>query len=146
MRTAPDHTLRSGRHRELAPRPHAALDVTALWRVGQRPFPFRQFILKVHGRCDLDCTYCVIYQSQEASWRGRPARVSPEVMRRTTHRITEHTAVHGLSEARALDRPGIAIRTAHEPSSEHGEVRARTLHRQSRTRIPPSPAHSVVSD
>ncbi|WP_329259860.1 FxsB family radical SAM/SPASM domain protein [Streptomyces sp. NBC_01478] len=74
--------------------------MAALRRAGQRPFPFRQFVLKVHGRCNLDCTYCVIYQGQDASWRGRPARVGPEVMRQTAQRIAEHAAVHRLPEVR----------------------------------------------
>lgn len=100
MHRAPEHTSRTARDRELAPWPHADLDVAALRRAGQRPFPFRQFVLKVHGRCNLDCTYCVIYQGQDASWRGRPARVSPLVMRQAARRIAEHAVTHRLSEVR----------------------------------------------
>lgn len=100
MQTASDDSLRIARDREFAPWPHADLDVAALRRAGQRPSPFRQFVLKVHSRCNLDCTYCVIYQGEDASWRGRPARVSPGVMRQTALRIAEHAVTHGLSEVR----------------------------------------------
>lgn len=100
MQTASDDSLRIARDRELAPWPHAELDVAAVRRAGRRPFPFRQFVLKVHSRCNLDCTYCVIYQSEDTSWRSRPARVSPGVMRQTARRIAEHVTAHGLSEVR----------------------------------------------
>lgn len=100
MQTASDDSLRIARDRELAPWPHAELDVAAVRRAGRRSFPFRQFVLKVHSRCNLDCTYCVIYQSEDTSWRSRPARVSPGVMRQTARRIAEHVTAHGLSEVR----------------------------------------------
>ncbi|MEU6371856.1 FxsB family cyclophane-forming radical SAM/SPASM peptide maturase [Streptomyces sp. NPDC046909] len=100
MQTASDDSLRSARDREFAKWPHAELDVAALRRAGHRPFPFRQFVLKVHSRCNLDCAYCVIYQGEDASWRKRPTRVAPGVMRQTAARIAEHAETHGLSEVR----------------------------------------------
>ena len=100
MRTAADENLRIARDRELAPWPHAELDVAALRRSGQSRLPVRQFVLKVHGRCNLGCTYCVIYEGADTAWRGRPARVSQEVMRHTARRIAEHAVAHRLSEVR----------------------------------------------
>ena len=35
------------------------------------PVPLRQFVLKVHSRCDLACDHCYVYQSADQSWRGR---------------------------------------------------------------------------
>lgn len=100
MRTAPDDSLRMTRDREAAPWPYVELDVAALRRAGHHPYPFRQFVLKVHGRCNLDCAYCVIYRGEDRSWRDRPARVPPEVMRQTALRIAEHVARHRLPEIR----------------------------------------------
>ncbi|MEU6534453.1 FxsB family cyclophane-forming radical SAM/SPASM peptide maturase [Streptomyces sp. NPDC047000] len=65
-----------------------------------RLHPFRQFVLKAHGRCNLDCQYCIIYHSADAGWRNRPAQVPPEVMTRTARRIAEHAAAHDLAEVR----------------------------------------------
>ncbi|MCX5330646.1 FxsB family cyclophane-forming radical SAM/SPASM peptide maturase [Streptomyces sp. NBC_00140] len=71
-----------------------------LRRAGHRPFPFRQFVLKVHSRCNLGCQYCIIYQGQDGSWRDRPVRVTAEVMQHTAQRIAEHATAHELAEVR----------------------------------------------
>jgi uncharacterized protein len=84
----------------LAPWPLAVLDVPGLRRSGLRPTALRQFILKVHSRCNLSCTYCYIYHAADTSWRSHPARVSSDTMRWTALRIAEHVARHRLSEVR----------------------------------------------
>ncbi|MGW3496445.1 FxsB family cyclophane-forming radical SAM/SPASM peptide maturase [Streptomyces sp. NPDC001020] len=60
------------------------------------PFPFRQFIVKVHGRCNLACRYCYLYEGPDHTWRDRPAAATPEVLDRTAHRIAEHARTHDL--------------------------------------------------
>lgn len=77
--------------------PLETLDVAGLRRSGVRAVPFRQFVLKVHSRCNLACGYCYVYEGADHSWRDRPPGVSAEVVRRTAARIAEHTAAHGLS-------------------------------------------------
>ncbi|MFI0982442.1 FxsB family cyclophane-forming radical SAM/SPASM peptide maturase [Streptomyces sp. NPDC021093] len=62
--------------------------------------PFRQFVLKVHSRCNLACTYCYIYESPDRTWRERPAAVTPETVRATARRIAEHAAAHRLPRLR----------------------------------------------
>ncbi|MGW7007599.1 FxsB family cyclophane-forming radical SAM/SPASM peptide maturase [Streptomyces sp. NPDC054933] len=83
-----------------APWPLTALDVPALRAAGRRPVPLRQFVLKVHSRCNLACTYCYIYQGRDRSWRDRPARTPAATMRRTAQRIAEHVDRHQLAEIR----------------------------------------------
>lgn len=56
----------------------------------------RQFVVKVHSRCDLACDHCYVYRHADRSWRGRPPVMSLEVIRRTAGRIAEHAAAHGL--------------------------------------------------
>ncbi|MEE1757252.1 FxsB family radical SAM/SPASM domain protein [Streptomyces sp. SP18CS02] len=75
--------------------PHRTLDTSAPPAV-----PLRQFVLKVHSRCNLACTYCYIYQGPDSSWRERPARVDARTMCRTAHRIAEHAAAHRLDRVR----------------------------------------------
>ncbi|QNP70257.1 FxsB family radical SAM/SPASM domain protein [Streptomyces roseirectus] len=60
--------------------------------------PFRQFIVKLHGRCNLACTYCYLYAGPDATWRERPARASDAVLDRTASRIAEHARSHRLPE------------------------------------------------
>ncbi|QNE74981.1 FxsB family radical SAM/SPASM domain protein [Streptomyces finlayi] len=63
------------------------------------PVPFGQFIVKVHGRCNLACRYCYLYEGPDDTWRDRPAAASPAVLDRTAARIGEHAETHRLREA-----------------------------------------------
>jgi uncharacterized protein len=38
------------------------LDVPALMATGWKPIPFREFVIKIHSRCDLSCDYCYMYE------------------------------------------------------------------------------------
>ncbi|MEV6314776.1 FxsB family cyclophane-forming radical SAM/SPASM peptide maturase [Streptomyces sp. NPDC051776] len=76
------------------------MEVAALRARGVRPVPFRQFVLKVHSRCNLACSYCYIYTGPDESWRHRPARVPVRTMRRTARRIAEHVTAHRLRRIR----------------------------------------------
>jgi len=54
----------------------------------------RQFVLKMHSRCNLACTYCYIYEGADQSWREKPATMSPDVVDLAARRIAEHVAIH----------------------------------------------------
>ena len=58
--------------------------------------PLRQFVLKVHSRCDLACDHCYVYQSADQSWRDRPMAISDETIAWTAQRIAEHAKAHQL--------------------------------------------------
>ncbi|MFE9571078.1 FxsB family cyclophane-forming radical SAM/SPASM peptide maturase [Streptomyces sp. NPDC006692] len=58
--------------------------------------PFRSFILKVANRCNIDCDYCYVFNSQDQAWRTLPARMSVDVARAAASRIAEHTARYDL--------------------------------------------------
>ncbi|WIX88184.1 FxsB family cyclophane-forming radical SAM/SPASM peptide maturase [Amycolatopsis sp. DG1A-15b] len=58
------------------------------------PLAFRQFILKLHGRCNLACDYCYLYTKADHGWQLRPRALSPELADRTVARIAEHVAAH----------------------------------------------------
>jgi uncharacterized protein len=60
--------------------------------------PFRQFVLKVHSRCDLACDHCYVYEHADQSWRGRPARMTTTTMTWTAQRIADHVRAHELDE------------------------------------------------
>jgi uncharacterized protein len=66
-------------------------------RASEPPYPFRQFIVKVHGRCNLACRYCYLYEGPDAGWRTRPAAAAPDVLARTALRIGEHARAHGMA-------------------------------------------------
>jgi uncharacterized protein len=60
-----------------------------------------QFVLKVHGGCNLACRYCYVYESVDQSWRDKPAVMAPETVRTVGRRIAEHGVRHGLPQVRA---------------------------------------------
>src|ERR1700722_686717 len=64
--------------------------------------PFRQFVLKIHSRCDLACDHCYVYEHADQSWRGRPTVISPEAVAKAGERIAEHASKHRLSEVRVI--------------------------------------------
>lgn len=76
----------------------ASLDVSSLRDSGWRPFPFHEFIVKVHSRCDLSCDYCYMYEMADQSWRDRPRAMSPETAELTARAIAEHAKAHGLRD------------------------------------------------
>ncbi|MEU2574201.1 FxsB family cyclophane-forming radical SAM/SPASM peptide maturase [Streptomyces anulatus] len=89
---------------------------------GPAPVPLRQFVIKVHSRCNLACSYCYVYRSPDQSWRERPVRVAPETMARTAQRIGEHARTHGLQRIRLELHGGEPLLAGPEPLLE--QVRA----------------------
>ena len=64
---------------------------------GWRPTPVREFVLKVHQRCNLACDYCYVYELADQTWRDRPAVMSRAVWRAAAARIAEHAEHHRLT-------------------------------------------------
>jgi uncharacterized protein len=77
--------------------PHT-LDVPALMATGWRPIPFREFIVKVHSRCDLSCDYCYMYEMADQSWRDQPRRMSVETAKSTAESIGKHARAHRMRD------------------------------------------------
>jgi uncharacterized protein len=67
-----------------------------------RIIPFRQFVLKVHSRCDLACDHCYVYEHADQSWRGRPKVITDATVAKTAERIAEHARQHGLPRVRVV--------------------------------------------
>ncbi|MEV8632707.1 FxsB family cyclophane-forming radical SAM/SPASM peptide maturase [Streptosporangium sp. NPDC051023] len=63
---------------------------------------FRQFILKIHSRCDLACRHCYVYEMADQSWKAQPRRMSHAVVDRTAKRIAEHALTHELPEVEVI--------------------------------------------
>lgn len=82
--------------------PADLLDVAALRSSGWRPSPFRQFLLKVHSRCNISCDYCYVYEMADQGWQRQPNTMSADVVDQTAVRIAEHVATHDLDEVRVI--------------------------------------------
>jgi uncharacterized protein len=85
----------------------ASLDVSPLLAMGWLPLPFREFIVKVHSRCDLSCDYCYMYDIADQSWRSQPRSMSAEIAElAAARRIGGHARAHGLSGITLILRGG----------------------------------------
>ncbi|MFF7393657.1 FxsB family cyclophane-forming radical SAM/SPASM peptide maturase [Streptomyces scabiei] len=77
-------------------------DVVTLPPVQPSHASLRQFILKVHSRCNLDCDYCYVYHSADTSWQAKPRVMEPAVVERVARRIAEHAVAHRLPDVRVV--------------------------------------------
>ena len=69
---------------------------------GFRPHGFRDFVLKIHQRCNLACDYCYVYTMGDQTWRDRPATMPPAVRQATAARIREHVRSQRLESVRVI--------------------------------------------
>jgi uncharacterized protein len=90
------------------------LDVPALVADGWRPFPFREFIVKVHGRCDLSCDYCYMYEMADQSWRDQPRRMAADLAGQVAWRIGEHARTHRTPDITLILHGGEPLLAGHE--------------------------------
>ncbi|MFB4297723.1 FxsB family cyclophane-forming radical SAM/SPASM peptide maturase [Actinomadura sp. NTSP31] len=95
--------------------PLVGLDVRALVAGGWRPVPFSEVVVKIHGRCNLACDYCYVYEGADQTWRTRPAAMPAEVVAATAARLGEHARDHALAKVSVVlhgGEPLLAGRTA----------------------------------
>ncbi|WP_049562905.1 FxsB family cyclophane-forming radical SAM/SPASM peptide maturase [Nonomuraea sp. SBT364] len=80
---------------------------------GWEPRPFRQFLLKVHSRCNLACDYCYVYTLADQSWRSRPKVMAPALITAAAARITEHARRHQVDSVRLILHGGEPLLVGH---------------------------------
>jgi uncharacterized protein len=85
---------------------------------GWTPIPFREFVVKIHSRCDLACDYCYMYEMADQSWRDRPRKMSSEIAERTAMRIGEHVRSHHIPSVALILHGGEPLLAGRELISE----------------------------
>ncbi|HEY7630434.1 MAG TPA: radical SAM protein [Thermoleophilaceae bacterium] len=60
--------------------------------------PLTPFIVKVASRCNLNCSYCYVYNQADATWRTRPALMSADTFDAVLTRIRRHCESSGQRE------------------------------------------------
>ncbi|MBO2450953.1 FxsB family radical SAM/SPASM domain protein [Actinomadura barringtoniae] len=73
-----------------------------------------EYVLKVHGRCNLACDHCYVYEHADQSWRSKPAAISPETASRAAWRMAEHAAARGLDRVTVVLHGGEPLLIGHE--------------------------------
>ncbi len=64
--------------------------------------PFHTYIWKIASRCNLNCTYCFIYNMADQRWQAQPAFMSESVARRAAARLREHCWKHNQHEVHVI--------------------------------------------
>ncbi|WRZ94763.1 FxsB family radical SAM/SPASM domain protein [Streptomyces sp. NBC_01007] len=59
-----------------------------------------QFVLKVHGGCNLACDHCYVYEHADQSWRDKPRTMATAIAAQAGRRIAEHARIHRLPGVR----------------------------------------------
>jgi len=59
------------------------------------PFPPLSFIVKVASRCNLNCSYCYVYNREDSTWKNKPAAMSDDIFHACVDRIREYCARSG---------------------------------------------------
>jgi uncharacterized protein len=109
-----------------APWPLLDLDVAAVRGRGCEPVPFRQFIVKVHSRCNLSCSYCYVYEMADQAWRQQPKRMTRPIAAKAAERIAEHVRRHDLPSVEVILHGGEPLLAGAQWLTEFaGSLRAR---------------------
>jgi uncharacterized protein len=74
----------------------------------------RQFIIKLHSRCNLACDYCYVYESVDKRWRAQPVSMSRATVDRTVRRIAEHVDRHRPSTVDIVLHGGEPLLAGHD--------------------------------
>lgn len=57
--------------------------------------PFHTYIWKIASRCNINCSYCFIYNMEDTRWRRQPALMSDEVAARAAAQARRHCERNG---------------------------------------------------
>lgn len=68
--------------------------------------PFHTFLVKVASRCNINCSYCYIYNRADERWKRQPAFLAPSTAQAAFARIAEHVAAHGKDSAAIIFHGG----------------------------------------
>lgn len=68
--------------------------------------PISTYIVKISELCNLNCTYCYMYNLKDFSFARRPKRMSTGTRDNLTKRIREHAARHGLKHVTIIMHGG----------------------------------------
>jgi uncharacterized protein len=73
---------------------------------GPRRTTVSQFVVKVHGRCDLACDHCYVYEHADQSWRRKPRSMSHATAVQAARRIAEHAHRHSVAQTHVIVHGG----------------------------------------
>jgi uncharacterized protein len=79
---------------------------------------FNAVILKVSSRCNLNCSYCYVYNSADQRWRSQPTFMQIDVVAATAYRILQYAETHGLERFSIVLHGGEPLLLGHDRLDE----------------------------
>lgn len=64
------------------------------------------YIVKIASRCNLNCSYCYVYNQADTQWRNRPATMSRETYAAMVERIRRHCLLSGQPDVHIVFHGG----------------------------------------
>lgn len=71
-----------------------------------KTIPLHTYLWKICSRCNINCSYCYVYNAADTQWRRQPAMMSKDVARRIASRMLEHLLAHGKQDAAIIFHGG----------------------------------------
>jgi uncharacterized protein len=70
--------------------------------VATNPPTISEFIVKIASRCNLNCSYCYVYNLKDTGWTKQPSIISDKVLCQLVARIKEYQRTHYQTEIRII--------------------------------------------
>jgi uncharacterized protein len=64
--------------------------------------PFHHYIVKIASRCNLNCTYCHIYNHSDTGWKRQPAFINIATFEKFCERVLEHCRAYNKKSVRII--------------------------------------------
>jgi uncharacterized protein len=79
---------------------------------------FRQFVVKVHSRCNLACNHCYVYEAVDQSWLNQPRAMTPDTVGVVAGKIARYAAQHHLDAIEVVLHGGEPLLLGHDRMRE----------------------------
>lgn len=68
--------------------------------------PFHTFLIKIAQLCNLNCSYCYVYESPDDSWKWKPKFLEENIALEIAKRIQEHVSEYNLEDVSIIFHGG----------------------------------------
>jgi uncharacterized protein len=94
----------------------------------ERCIPFTTYVVKVVSRCNLNCSYCYMYNLADQTYRGQPRFMSLETCSLMSERILSHARLHDVKAIHVILHGGEPLLLGKERTAEWVSTVRQVLH------------------
>jgi uncharacterized protein len=85
-------------------------------------YPFHTFLWKIASRCNLDCSYCYVYNRGDEQWRRQPQFMSEDTAATVAKRMLEHCQAHNKNEASIVFHGGEPLMAGADRIAKYADI------------------------